>query len=287
MLTGFEKALLAVLILVLMAGMGATLERRRFVDTLRQPRGLLIGLASQFGWMPLIAFGLAKGLGLPNELALGLLVVGCTPGGTTSNLFAYLAGADVALSIAMTVVSTVVAVVAMPAVLALYGPSFTDAGFAMPLKDIVTTLVVILLPVALGMFVRSRSEAWAKRVERVGSFAGIGVLVLLIGSAILNQSATFAKIPFGGYVAAIGLGALGTVFGYGTARLAGLVETQRRAVAFETGIQNSPLAIAVILATFPEGMQDTMLWLPLLYALAVLILSSVVAAVLRGLSLAS
>lgn len=281
MLTGVERALLAVLIIVLMVGMGATLERSQLAATLRRPKGLLIGLASQFGWMPLIAFGLAKGLGLPNELALGLLIVGCTPGGTTSNLFAYLARADVALSISMTVVSTVVAVVAMPLVLILYGPAFTDSSFALPTKDIMTTLVVILLPVAVGMTIRARRPALAKTVERVGSLSGVGVLLLLIGSALVNQSATFAKIPVGGYIAAIGLGLVGTLLGYASAVAVGLSVPERRAVAFETGIQNSPLAIAVILATFPAVMQEQLLWMPLLYALSVLILSSLVAAALR------
>lgn len=281
MLTGMERALLAVLIVVLMVGMGATLERSQLTATLRRPKGLLIGLASQFGWMPLIAFALAKGLGLPDDLALGLLIVGCTPGGTTSNLFAYMAGADVALSISMTVVSTVVAVVAMPAVLMLYGSAFTDSSFTLPLKDIMTTLVVILLPVGLGMVIKARRPGLAKTVERVGSVSGVGVLVLLIGTAVLNQSATFAKIPVGGYVAAIGLGVLGTLLGYATAAALGLSTPERRAVAFETGIQNSPLAIAVILATFPAAMQDRLLWMPLLYALAVLILSTGIAILLR------
>ena len=102
MLSGPEKALLAALLIVLMMGMGATLERSHVRDVLAKPRGVLVGLASQFGWMPLIATGLALAFGLPDELALGLLIVGCTPGGTTSNLFAYLSKADVALSIAMT-----------------------------------------------------------------------------------------------------------------------------------------------------------------------------------------
>jgi BASS family bile acid:Na+ symporter len=181
----------------------------------------------------------------------------------------------VALSITMTAVSTVVAVVAMPVVLALYGGAFTEASFALPLKDIAVTLVVILLPVALGMAIRSRSVSAARIVEKVGSGAGIGVLVLLIVSALVNHSATFVKIPIGGYLAAIALGTCGIGLGWLAAWT--LPVAQRRAVAFETGIQNSPLAIAIILATFPGEMADEMLWLPLLYALAVLVVSSAIA----------
>ena len=281
MLSGPEKALLAALLIVLMMGMGATLERSHVRDVLAKPRGVLVGLASQFGWMPLIATGLALAFGLPDELALGLLIVGCTPGGTTSNLFAYLSKADVALSIAMTAISTVVAVVAMPAVLWLYGRTFTDSSFALPIKDIVVTLLLVLVPVAIGMFVRSRSVVWAERVEKAGSACGIGVLVLLVVSGLVNNNAIFALIPFGGYVGAIALGLLGMGLGYLAATLGGLGEPQRRAVALETGIQNSPLAIAIIIASFPEASHDVMLRLPLLYALCVLITSSGVALGMR------
>ncbi len=281
MLSGPEKALLAALLIVLMTGMGATLERSHVRDVLAKPRGVLVGLASQFGWMPLIATGLALAFGLPDELALGLLIVGCTPGGTTSNLFAYLSKADVALSIAMTAISTVVAVVAMPAVLWLYGRTFTDSSFALPIKDIVVTLLLVLVPVAIGMFVRSRSVVWAERVEKAGSACGIGVLVLLVVSGLVNNNAIFALIPFGGYVGAIALGLLGMGLGYLAATLGGLGEPQRRAVALETGIQNSPLAIAIIIASFPEASHDVMLRLPLLYALCVLITSSGVALGMR------
>ena len=92
----------------LLAGAQDALDRQQVATVLRRPKGVLVGLASQFGWMPLVAFLLAKGLDLPQSMALGLMVIGCTPGGTTSNLYAYASKADVALSIAMTSVSTVV-----------------------------------------------------------------------------------------------------------------------------------------------------------------------------------
>jgi len=282
MLSGGEKALLAILLVVLMTGMGATLERSHVRDVLAKPRGVLVGLASQFGWMPLIATGLALALGLPDELALGLLIVGCTPGGATSNLFAYLSKADVALSIAMTAISTMVAFIAMPAVLWLYGRNFTDSSFALPIKDIMITLLLVLVPVAIGMFVRSRSVVWARRVELAGSTSGIAVLALLILSALINNNEIFGLIPFWGYVAAISLGVIGMGLGYVAALFGGLPETQRRSVALETGIQNSPLAIAIILASFPEAHHDEMLRLPLLYALCILITGTVVALGLRA-----
>lgn len=281
MLGPIEKTLLALLLLVLMTGIGTTLSAGAFRAILRRPAGIAIGLASQFGWMPLVAFGLAWSLDLPAPMAIGLILIGCTPGGTTSNLFAYYARSDVALSVAMTVVSTAVAVVVMPPLLLLYASPWTATDFGLPLGSIVTTLVLVLLPVALGIWIRSRSERAAARIERLGAISGIFVLVLLVGSSVWRNLAEFGEIPASGYIAAILLGVVGMGLGYLVSRLFGLPSAQRRSVALETGIQNSPLAFAVILAAFPESEQVQMLWLPMLYALFVLFSASVVTGLFR------
>lgn len=275
MLGGLEKALLGVLLLVLMTGIGATLSGDHFRQIVGRPRGVLIGLASQFGWMPLIAFGLAKGLDLPTPMAIGLVLIGCTPGGTTSNLFTFYARADVALSVSMTVVSTAAAVVVMPVLLTVYATPLTSAELSLPLGSIATTLVLVLVPVFVGVLIRARSESAAARVERLGSVSGIVVLVLLVGTSLVRNHADLTQIPAAGYVAAVALGLLGMGLGYAASRGLGLPPAQRRAVALETGIQNSPLAFALIIATFPESEQTAMLWLPMLYALFVLLSASV------------
>lgn len=257
-----------------MTGMGATLTPKSFRDVASRPKGVLIGLLSQFGWMPLIAFGLATALGLSPALAVGLIIVGCTPGGTTSNLFAYYSRADVALSISMTVVSTVVAVVAMPLLVAFYVSSVEGLVFDVPLVSIATTLVLVLLPVAIGMGIRAKSEVAAKRAEKLGSWAGVAVLVVLIASSVWRNQSLFAQIPVAGYLAAFLLGVIGLLAGYVVSALLRLPEPQRRAVALETGIQNSPLAFAIVLSALPEEMQDEAIRLPMLYALFVLLSAS-------------
>ncbi len=275
MLTTVQTILLAALLVVLMAGMGASLTMNDFHEVLRRPRGPLIGLLSQYGWMPLIAFGLCKVLGLPDDLAISLIVVGCTPGGTTSNLFTYFAGADVALSVSMTALSTIAAVVLMPLTLYVYASGYASAGLKIPYGNITTTLAVMLVPLALGMVVRARRPGAAKVVEQVGGVAGLGVLALLIGTGLYNNMELLTATTGTMYAAALGLGVLGFGFGWLGARVAGLGSRQRRAVAFETGIQNSPLALGILIASFPGEQQARMLWLPLLYALLVLISASV------------
>lgn len=280
-----QQALLATLLVVLMMGMGATLTLADFRRIGKDPRGVLIGVASQFGWMPLIAFGLATALGLSSELAVGLVLIGSTPGGTTSNLFSYFAGADVALSISMTALSTLIAVVAMPLVLHFYASGFTSAALEIPLGKIVITLALVLIPVALGMLVRAkRGEAAARRLERWGSRAGIAVLVALIVAGVAENRAVFSAVPASLYVAVVCLGALGMVLGWLTARLVGLSPARRRAVAFETGIQNSPLAIAIVLLAFPAEVASRIVQVPLLYALSVLITATLVTLMLRRFS---
>lgn len=284
MLTGFEKTLLAVLVLVLMTGMGATLSLQNFREIAKRPKGLLIGLASQYGWMPLIAFALSKLLALPAEFAIGLIIVGCTPGGTTSNLFTYYAKADLALSISMTAFSTVVAIVAMPAVLFIYATPFTSEDLIIPYGSVISTLVVVLVPVFIGMVIRKKSLKAARVTEKVGSLSGFAVLILLIGSSIVQNKHLFSTLTLQMYIAAIGLGGLGLLLGYLVALLLGLGEESRRAVSFETGIQNSPLAFAIIIASFSDALQQSILMQPMLYALFVLITSSVVSVAFRATS---
>jgi len=282
MLTSLQTILLAALLVVLMAGMGASLTAENFREVLRRPRGPLIGLLSQYGWMPLIAYGLCRALGLPDDLAISLIVVGCTPGGTTSNLFTYFAGADVALSVSMTTLSTIAAVVLMPLTLYIYASGYASAALKIPYGNITTTLAVMLVPLAIGMLVRARAPGAARVVERVGGLAGVGVLGLLIGTGLYNNGELLRATTWTMYAAALGLGVLGFGFGWLGARAAGLGSPQRRAVAFETGIQNSPLALGILIASFPGEQQARMLWLPLLYALLVLISASILTLVMRA-----
>jgi bile acid transporter len=282
MLTPLETSLIALLLVVLMFGMGATLTPARFREVVRQPKAFLIGTASQFGWMPLLAYLLAVGLELPPEAAVGLIVMGTCPGGTTSNLFAHLSRADVALSVSMTAASKVIGIAMMPLCLFLYARPFTSAELTIPYGDIVKTLVVLLVPVAIGMGLRRRyGERFARIAEKTGSAAGLVLLAALIGISVVRNADLFATITAPMYLAAVALGALGMSLGSVAARLFGLPLSQRRAVALETGIQNSPLCFAILVTTFPQTSQVEMLKLPLLYALFVLIEATLVTLVFR------
>jgi bile acid transporter len=283
-LTALETSLIALLLVVLMFGMGATLTPDSFRAVVRRPKAFLIGTASQFGWMPLLAYALATQLALPPEAAIGLIVMGTCPGGTTSNLFAHLARADVALSVSMTAASKVLGIVFMPLCLYLYARPFTSADLTIPYGDIVKTLVVLLVPVALAMALRRRfGERFARAAEKLGSLAGIVVLATLVAVSLVRNASLFATISPAMYAAAFLLGAMGMLLGDLAARAARLPVPQRRTVSFETGIQNSPLCFAILVMAFPGIEQLELLKLPLLYALFILIEATLVTLAYRTL----
>jgi len=281
MLTPIEKIGLAVMIFVLMFGMGATLTWTDFARTLKKPKALIIGFLSQFGIMPALAFGLAKIFNLPDAVALSLILVGCTPGGTTSNLFSYYSKGDVALSIAMTTASTLGAVVMMPLLLLTYGSAYGKTQFPLPYGNIISTLVITLIPVVIGMYVRKLHHRAAQICEKAGGWAGILVIAFLMGEFFIRNGQLLREAPMGVFASAVLLGLVGFLFGYFAGFFTGLTPKQSRTVALETGIQNTPLTMALIIASFPLAQQQQALLLPILYAVFIVIDSVLVSILFR------
>jgi len=283
-----DQVLLAIMIFIIMFGMGASLTPADFRTALRRPRGILIGFLSQFGVMPLGALGLALLLQLPPALGLALILIGCLPGGTTSNMLTYFARGSVALSISMTTASTLLALVMMPLLLDLYGSGFarrinealqadsTAAVFVIPHKNIVISLLLVLVPVVLGMLLRKLSRGWARAAEDTAGFMAIIVILYLIASMFIRHHDLLVETSWKLYFATVCLGLLGFFLGFLLARLMGLAPRFQRAISLETGIQNGPIAFAVILLSFEEPMQSPMLWLAILYSTFIVISSSLI-----------
>jgi bile acid:Na+ symporter, BASS family len=275
MLGAAEQAMLAAMIFVIMLGMGATIHRTDIAMALRRRRAFLVGMLCQFGLMPLIAFLLALALSLPPPVALALIMLGATPGGTTSNLFSYWARGDVTLSIAMTVASTLAAIVLMPLAIAIYATEALTGGVEIPLASIAVTLVLVTLPAAIGYMIRARNVVAASWVEWVGSVAGVVLIVALIANFLRENSAIILAVPGGELLATLLLSVCGFAAGFWLARFLGLDLTAAKTVSLETGIQNAPLTITVIGLSFAAGpMQDEMLVTAALYAVFVVITST-------------
>lgn len=274
MLTRVEEILFASMIFFLMVAMGTTLTLENFKNAIRSKKPLLIGMISQFGFMPLIAFGLAKGFELSPSFAIGLVLVGCTPGGTTSNLLTYYAKGDVALSISMTIASTIFAIVMMPFLFWLYCSGFNAEQIQFPYKSIIGSIIILVFPVLIGIKIRSANLKLALKIEKVGSVLGILMILFLLIVMVPKNIEILKKTTSAMYISAILITVLGYIFGYALSKILNLSEKQSTTVSLETGIQNGPLTIAVILLSFPARLVNEILWMPLLYALFVPITSS-------------
>lgn len=281
MLSGTTLVLVAFLTVFLMIGIGTTLTVADFQRAVTQPRGVLIGLASQYGWMPLLGYSAAKLANLPNEMAVGLMVMTCASGGNASNMFSWFARADVALSVSMTAIAAVLSVVAMPLLLAAYASGFTTEDVQMPYQQIAATLLGMLVPLGLGMAIRHFRPTWASKLERPGMLSGALMLGIVLWAGAPDMVANVQAMTGQMLGSCLAVAASGMLLGYLAARLGGLPSAQRRAVAFETGIQNTPVVIAVVLASFPGPLQQPVLHMPLVYAMFVLVLALVVTVALR------
>lgn len=283
-----DQALLALMIFIIMLGMGASLTINDFRAVVRSPRGVFVGFLSQFGLMPFIAFGLSILLSLPPAFAISLILIGCLPGGTTSNMFTYFSRGSVALSISMTTASTLMALIMMPVLLSLYTGRFTaeitetmkatgtGTEFVIPVMNIISSLVLVLVPVILGMILRYKSRVWAKTAEDTAGFVAMIVILYLLMTAFIRHGSLFLKTPVEVYIGAIGVGLAGFFFGYWFSRLVGMYPLFQRAVSLETGIQNGPVSFAIILLSFSEPVQSQMLWLAILYSTFIVMSSSVI-----------
>lgn len=277
MLTELETTLLGIMMMVIMLGMGASMTWRDFFIAFRKPKGILVGLFSQYLIMPFLGYALALALGLPAGMAAGLILIACMPGGTTSNIFAYFSKGVLALSIMMTTVSTLVAVVTVPFLLSFYsGLAGLGGDYVIPADNVAQVLVVLLVPTVLGMFLRKMNANAGATIEMIGSLLGVVVILFLIGSWVPRNYQMLLDTPFPVYVAAIGIGLTGMLLGYWLARALRQDANRSRTISLETGIQNGPLAALIVTLSFTGTQQQEVLFIPILYSLFIVITSSVI-----------
>jgi BASS family bile acid:Na+ symporter len=241
---------------LVMFGMGITLTWRQFAAVVKRPTGVGLGVLLQFGVMPLAALLIGLGLGLPPEVLAGLVLVGASPGGTASNVVCYLARGDVALSITLTTVSTLLAVVATPSLTWLY----VGQQVPVPVWDMLRSIVqVVLLPVGLGLAANtllSRLGRESDRADRaavirsVFPLVSMAAIVLIIGIIVaLNVE----NIATGGaliFLAVVLHNAAGLATGYGVGWVVTRDARTARTLAIEVGMQNSGLAVALAVKYF-------------------------------------
>ena len=275
MLSETETRLLGVMMMVIMLGMGASLTFKDFAIALRKPVGVVVGLLCQYGVMPLLAYVLATALALPPAYAVGLILMGCMPGGTTSNIFAYFSKGTLSLSILMTMSSTLVAIVMVPVTLAFYSQGI-EGSWQIPRENVIQVLFVLLVPTVIGIALRKWNANAGALIEMIGGLLGVLVILFLVVSWVPRNGALLLQTGFPVYAASIGLGLAGFVLGYFISR--GLKQDPRRSrtIALETGIQNGPLAVLIVLLSFTGTQQQEVLLIPVLYSLFIVLTSTAV-----------
>jgi BASS family bile acid:Na+ symporter len=232
---------------VVMFGMGITLTGSDFLEVLRRPFAVLLGISLQFLLMPFAAWGLASLAGLSPQLAVGLILVGCSPGGTASNVICYLGRGDVALSITLTTTSTLLAVVATPLLTLLY------AGKTVPvpaLDILITVFKIIFIPVLLGVLANHYFHRALSPLYRVFPLLSVMTIVLIIMIIVALNHDNLANVA-GGVAAVVMLHNLtGLLCGYWLPRWLGRDKRECRTLAIEVGMQNSGLAVALAVKYF-------------------------------------
>ena len=275
MLTELETTLLGVMMIIIMLGMGSSLTFKDFAIALRKPQAIGVGMLCQYGLMPMTAFLLATIFGLPPAYTIGLILMGCMPGGTTSNIFVYFSKGRLSLSILMTVCSTLMAVVMVPLTMSLYG-SGVEGEWQVPADQVIQLLVVLLVPTLIGMALRRYNANIGAVIELLGGIFGVFVIIFLIGSWVPRNWDLMMTTGPAVYTVSISLGIIGFGLGYVLARGLRLSPVRSRTISMETGIQNGPLAILIAAMVFTGEQQQLVLLIPILYSIFIVCTSTMI-----------
>lgn len=234
----------------IMLTMGMTLKREDFRILVSRPLDIAIGSLAQFVLMPLIAWSLVRVLGLPRAVGVGLILVGSCPGGVSSNIMSFLCKGDVAFSVGLTTVSTLLAPLTTPFLMLVLAGESVDIDAVGMFKSI---LIVTLLPVAGGFLLNSAfggRDAWSKVLKVMPGLAVVG-LACIVGGVVSAHGAKFADSGLLIFVAVFLHNALGYVLGYAAGVGARFNQAKRRTVAIEVGMQNAGLATVLAGKHFP------------------------------------
>ncbi|HDP79559.1 MAG TPA: hypothetical protein ENN21_01810 [Spirochaetes bacterium] len=252
MLDRIFKVSIVLMLFFVMAGMGLTLTMNDFKLVFQKPLGMLTGAALQWVAMPLVAVGLGRLLGFYDAfpfIFVGIVLITVSPGGVTSNLMTYYAKGDLALSISLTSFSTVLSLFFTPFLLNLYCANVPEV--TIPVKLVIQTIIIlVIIPLTVGMSVRSRWPNFSKKATPFFSALGVLALLFLIGAGLLSHYEMFGDTERYGFtfysmVFVLTLGGMfvGALF----PKLLGINNYQTRAISLETGLRNASLAMAIAL----------------------------------------
>ena len=269
---------------LLMFDLGLTLRLEDFTMLARRPRAVLVGLTGQLVVLPAVAFALAVAMNLPALYFVGVVLIACCPGGSSSNVFSKLAGGDVALSVTLTALSSVITLFTIPLILGIavsWSGAELEGGIHLPVGNLlVQNLVLMALPIVLGVIMKQFWPNAARRTDAVLSRIAFPALMLLAGIFFMQHYAEIiANIKQLGFCI-MALILLAILVAAGLSRLSRLSGAVRRTIVIEVGMQNAAQAIAV--ASSPFIFNNDVIAIPaIIYALLMNVVLLIYVAVLR------
>ncbi|MEU1281744.1 bile acid:sodium symporter family protein [Streptomyces sp. NPDC005805] len=250
--TPLATVFLPLALAVIMFGLGLSLTVDDFRRVRRHPRAVVVAMACQLLVLPVVCFGLVVAFDLSPVLAVGMMLLAASPGGTTANLFSHLFGGDVALNVTLTAVNAVLAIVTLPVItnlaLGYFEPDIGQDGLGLQFGKVLQVFALVLVPVVVGLVVRRRSEGFALRMDRPVRLLSVVVLVAVIIGALVAERDNIV-----GYLVDVGPAALvfcvlSLTTGYAVPRLARLDKRQSIACSMEIGVHNSAVAMTLAIS---------------------------------------
>jgi bile acid:Na+ symporter, BASS family len=244
------SGLIKPLLVIIMFGMGTTMTANDFMNVVKMPKAVIIGIVCQFSIMPFMGFAIANAFNFEPEIAAGIILIGCSPSGLASNVMAYIAKANVALSITITSIATLLAPILTPFLMKMLGGQFIEVNFVEMFIDIIK---IVILPVALGFLINyflKEQANWLQKILPLISMAGIALIIVVITASGQEK---LSKQGFALVFATLTHNCCGYLLGFWGAKLFKLPEQDCRTVAIEVGLQNAGLASALAVGMKKEG----------------------------------
>ncbi|MEQ6118985.1 bile acid:sodium symporter family protein [Reichenbachiella sp. MALMAid0571] len=239
---------LAVSLIIIMLGMGLSLVADDFKRILIYPKAVLVGLTNQIIILPIIGFAVASIFPLKPEIAVGIMILAACPGGPTSNLITHLAKGDIALSVTLTALSSLITIVTIPFIVNFGLTHFLEKGQVIQLdvvQTIIQIMVIILIPVSIGMIIRRYKESFALRMEKPVRIASSIVITLVIIGILIKDKDNLAFYFREAGIATFFLNVATMLVGFYSSRLFQIKNDKAISISIESGIQNGTLAISI------------------------------------------
>ena len=244
------KVVLPLSLFIIMLGMGLALKPVDFKMVLLRPKAVALGLVAQMVMLPILAYGIILAFGMTGAVAVGVMILALCPGGTTSNLYTYLAKGDIALSVTLTSLVSLIAPFTVPLMIVMSMSMLMgqEEYIHLPvLKTILQLVIITIIPISIGMFINHKKPQWSEKADKPVKLFSIlflfFIVILIVAQNVHNMAEYFAKAG----VAAIILNVASMILGYVLAKAAKLNEAQSKAIGIEVGFQNGTLAIVIAL----------------------------------------